>query len=143
MAFAVTVDLALFARRDGELCVLVVQRANDPFRGRWALPGGFVEEDERLIDAARRELAEETGLAELGTELEQLGAYGDPGRDPRGRVVSVVYVAFDDELPDPVADSDAADARWRPAEELLARPTELAFDHRQIILDARERIFGI
>jgi 8-oxo-dGTP diphosphatase len=142
MAFAVTVDLALFTTRGDELCVLVVQRANDPYRGRWALPGGFVEEDERLIDAARRELAEETGLAELDTELVQLGAYGDPGRDPRGRVVSVVYVAFDDVLPDPVADSDAADARWRPVDELLAHPMELAFDHGRIIGDARARIFG-
>jgi 8-oxo-dGTP diphosphatase len=83
MPFAVTVDLVVFTIRNDELCALVVRRGMPPFRGRWALPGGFVEEDERLADAARRELAEETGLDEPPAHLEQLASYGDPRRDPR------------------------------------------------------------
>jgi 8-oxo-dGTP diphosphatase len=140
MAIALTVDVALFTTREGRLSVLLVERANEPFRGRWALPGGFVEEDESLASAAARELGEETGLERLDVELEQLGAYGDPGRDPRGRTVSVVYVAYGESLPDPVAADDAADAGWRPVDELLEAPDELAFDHARILRDALELV---
>ena len=142
MTISVTVDLVLFAPLDGATCVLVVQRANEQFRGRWALPGGFVEEDEGLETAARRELAEETGLREPAGQLAQLGAYGDPGRDPRGRTVSVAYWARLPAAPDVLADTDAADARWRPVDELLADPDQLAFDHEQIIRDGLARISG-
>jgi 8-oxo-dGTP diphosphatase len=136
VTIAVTVDVVLLAVRDGELCALAVRRGSPPFEARWALPGGFVEDDEDLVDAARRELAEETGVE--AAELEQLGAYGTPGRDPRGRTVSVAYVGLGRALPDPVAASDAADAAWRPVRELLAGP--LAFDHADILRDAVGRV---
>lgn len=139
MAFAVTVDLVVFTIRHEQLCVLAVRRGVPPYRGRWALPGGFVQEDEALLDAARRELAEETGLAELPVHLEQLATYGAPRRDPRQRVVSVAYLAFAAELPEPAAGTDAAEARWRPVAELLANPNRLAFDHDQILADGLER----
>jgi 8-oxo-dGTP diphosphatase len=137
--FSVTVDLVLFTIRDETLCALMVRRGREPFRSRWALPGGFVEEDEDLPDAARRELEEETGLEDPRVHLEQLATYGAPGRDPRGRVVSIAYLALAAELPDPAAADDAADAEWRPVNELLARGVRLAFDHRRILEDGLER----
>jgi 8-oxo-dGTP diphosphatase len=137
--FSVTVDLVLFTIRDEKLCALMVRRGREPFRSRWALPGGFVEEDEDLPDAARRELEEETGLEDPRVHLEQLATYGAPGRDPRGRVVSIAYLALAAELPDPAAADDAADAEWRPVNELLARRVRLAFDHRRILEDGLER----
>ena len=139
MPFSVTVDLVLFTIRDETLCALMVRRGREPFRSRWALPGGFVEEDEDLPDAARRELEEETGLEDPRVHLEQLATYGAPGRDPRGRVVSIAYLALAAELPDPAAADDAADAEWRPVNELLARGVRLAFDHRRILEDGLER----
>ena len=139
MEFAVTVDLVVLTIRDDTLVVLAVKRGVPPYRGRWALPGGFVREDEDLPDAARRELAEETGLSELPVHLEQLASYGAPRRDPRMRVVTVAYIALAAELPEPAAATDAADARWRPVAELLARPRRLAFDHAQILRDGVER----
>jgi 8-oxo-dGTP diphosphatase len=139
VAFAVTVDLVVFTIREDLLCALAVRRDAPPYRGRWALPGGFVREDEDLVEAARRELGEETGLDELPVHLEQLATYGAPRRDPRGRVVSVAYVAFAAELPEPAAGTDAADARWRPVAELLVRPGRLAFDHDRILGDGLER----
>jgi 8-oxo-dGTP diphosphatase len=135
MAFAVTVDLVVFTIRDDVLCALTVRRGLPPYRGRWALPGGFVLENEGLLDAARRELAEETGLEDLPVHLEQLATYGAPRRDPRLRVVSVAYVAFAAELPEPRGGSDAAEARWQP----VAGPGRLAFDHDQILSDGLER----
>lgn len=139
MAVAVTVDLVVFTVRDDRLCALAVRRGVPPYRGRWALPGGFVHEDEGLLEAARRELAEETGLEELPVHLEQLATYGEPRRDPRMRVVSVAYLAFGPELPEPRAGTDASDARWRPVAELLSGPGRLAFDHGQILADGLER----
>jgi ADP-ribose pyrophosphatase YjhB (NUDIX family) len=137
VAFAVTVDLVVFTIRDDRLCALAVRRGVSPYRGRWALPGGFVGEGEDLLDAARRELAEETGLDDLPVHLEQLATFGDPRRDPRTRVVSVAYLAFGPSLPEPAAGTDAADARWRPVAGLLE--SRLAFDHRRILEDGLER----
>ena len=139
MAFGVTVDLVVFTIRDDRLCALFVRRGIPPHRDRWALPGGFVLEEEGLLDAARRELADETGLDDLPIHLEQLATYGDPGRDPRMRVVSVAYLAFGPELPEPEAGTDAAEARWRPVDEIASHPDQLAFDHAQILSDGLER----
>jgi 8-oxo-dGTP diphosphatase len=139
VTFAVTVDLVVFTIRDDELCALTIRRGGPPYRGRWALPGGFVLEDEDLLDAARRELAEETGLDDRREHLEQLATYGAPRRDPRKRVVSVAYLALAAELPEPAAGSDAADARWRPVAELLSGSPHLAFDHDEILRDGLER----
>jgi 8-oxo-dGTP diphosphatase len=139
MAVAVTVDLVVFTIRDDRLCALAIRRGIPPYRGRWALPGGFVQEDEGLLDAARRELIEETGLDELPVHLEQLATFGEPKRDPRMRVVSVAYLAFGPDLPEPRAGTDAADARWRPVADLLSSSSRLAFDHDQILTDGLER----
>jgi 8-oxo-dGTP diphosphatase len=134
----VAVDLVVLTVRSGALSALVVRRGIEPYRGRWALPGGFVEPSEDLADAAVRELAEEAGIGLLRAHLEQLATYGTPDRDPRGRVVSVAYLAL---LPDPgdaVAGSDAADAAWRPISALTPW-SSLAFDHARILRDGVER----
>ena len=136
---AVTVDLVVLTVRDDELVALVVQRGVPPYKGRWALPGGFVGEDEGLLDAAARELQEETGLSAVRAHLEQLGTYGDPKRDPRGRVVTVAYLALTPDLPTPVAGSDASGAKWEAMEDLLDGPRRLAFDHHRILGDGVER----
>lgn len=148
--FAVTVDLAIFTIRDGHLEVLLVQRADDPYAGAWALPGGFVGIDEDATTAAWRELAEETGLAQFDGHLEQLATYSAPDRDPRMRVVSVAHVAFAPNLPDPQAGSDAAAAHWWDVDDLFlpgltltgdpADAPDLAFDHAQILTDAVDRV---
>ncbi|MEV5547200.1 NUDIX domain-containing protein [Streptomyces sp. NPDC052309] len=135
--FAVTVDLAVLTLRAGALHVLLVERGQEPYAGRWALPGGFLLPEESAETAARRELAEETGLADVtGLHLEQLRAYSEPGRDPRMRVVSVAFAALLPGPPEPHAGTDAAEARWVPYEQ--AGP--LAFDHDRILADARTRV---
>lgn len=134
---AVTVDLVVLTLRAGELCVLLVRRGVAPQRGRWALPGGFIQPGEDLAQAAARELEEETGLSRLAGHLEQLASYGAPHRDPRMRVVTVAYLAIGPDLPDPVAGSDAAGAQWTPVREALE--ARLAFDHDVILRDGVER----
>lgn len=143
--FAVTVDLAVFTIRSGVLTVLLVQRRDHPYRGYWALPGGFVRARESAEEAAVRELAEETGVMAFTGHLEQLRTYSDPGRDPRMRVVSVAHVALAPGLPDPRPGGDAAAARWWPVEDLGLEDggpdaPPLAFDHAQILTDAVERV---
>ncbi|MBO0869184.1 MAG: NUDIX hydrolase, partial [Micromonosporaceae bacterium] len=136
---AVTVDVAILTVQQGQFCALLVRRGAHPYRGRWALPGGFVRPREDLADAAGRELVEETGLA-TQAHLEQLGSYGAPDRDPRMRVVSVAYLAIVPDLPHPVAGTDAAEARYRPVAELIGESApRLAFDHSRILADAVER----
>lgn len=146
--FAVTVDLAVFTLRAGLLSVLLVQRADHPYQGYWALPGGFVHAGESAEQAAQRELEEETGTAFSG-HLEQLRTYSEPDRDPRMRVVSVAHVALAPGLPDPRPGGDAAAARWWPVEDLglddaavsaAADTPALAFDHALILADALERV---
>ncbi|MBN9742000.1 NUDIX hydrolase [Amycolatopsis sp. A1MSW2902] len=131
----ITVDLVALTIRDDVLHVLLVERGVEPFRGRLALPGGFVQKDEALQDAAVRELEEETHIPVNLLHLEQLGTYGNPGRDPRGRVITVVYLAVAPDLPAPVGDTDAAAARWVP----LSVGMPLAFDHERILQDGVER----
>ncbi|QNE20229.1 NUDIX hydrolase [Kribbella qitaiheensis] len=135
----VAADLVILTVREGSLEVLLIRRGIEPHKGRWALPGGFVRPKEDLEAAARRELAEETGLVSDRIHLEQVATYGEPGRDPRGRVVSVAYLALVPDLPAPVAGTDAASASWAPADEVLADPERLAFDHHRILADGVER----
>jgi 8-oxo-dGTP diphosphatase len=123
----VTVDMAVFGFFAGRAKVLLISRGRDPFKGSWALPGGFIEIDEELVDAAARELAEETGLFDV--DLEQLGAFGRCGRDPRGRVISVVYLGIAKKTRLKAGD-DAAAAKWFDIEKL---PAELAFDHDHVV----------
>jgi 8-oxo-dGTP diphosphatase len=136
--FALTVDLALFTIRDGAFSVLLVQRGSEPYRGRWALPGGFVQAEESVESAAWRVLTAQTAMPRFTGHLEQLRTYGDAGRDPRMRAVSVAHVAFAPDLPDPTAGGAATGARWWPVEDLEDVP--LAFDHAAILTDAIERV---
>jgi 8-oxo-dGTP diphosphatase len=131
---AVTVDVVALTIRDGRLQVLLVRRGEPPYQGDWALPGGFVRDDD-LAEAAVRELAEEAGPRLRPAHLEQLASYGTPGRDPRMRVISVAYLAFAPGLPEAAAGSDAADAAWTPVD----RFSPLAFDHARILADGLER----
>lgn len=137
--FAVTVDAVVLTIRGDSLQALVVTRGGEPFQGRLALPGGFVEVDEDLEAAVVRELSEETATSFDGMRLEQLGAYGRPDRDPRMRTVSVAYLAVLPELGDPVGGDDASAAHLHPVSWLLERCDRLAFDHRQILRDGVER----
>jgi 8-oxo-dGTP diphosphatase len=155
---AVTVDVVTLTIRDGALHVLLVQRDAPPYAGQWALPGGFVKSwpgrggelvEEDLDEAALRELAEETGQRLGRVHLEQLATYGTPGRDPRMRVISVAYLVFAPELPEPTPGSDARAAEWVPVASLGLtdgargqRPgstRKLAFDHAQILADGLDR----
>lgn len=129
---AVTVDIALLRNGATSDEILLIRRGREPFSGAWALPGGFVDSHEDLPDAARRELAEETGLTDVA--LKQLGAFGAPGRDPRGHTVSIVYVGSVPAGQRARAGSDAADARWFALDALPA----LAFDHAEIVAYLRK-----
>lgn len=130
-----TTDIVLFTIQQERLKVLLVRRATEPHKGSWALPGGFVHKGESLAECAHRELLEETGVDEA--YLEQLFTFGDPDRDPRGRVVTIAYFALvrSDELV-LKADTDADAAAWFPASEL----PDLAFDHGDILQVARDRL---
>lgn len=131
---ALTVDLVV-ASREPRVRVLLIRRRRDPFAGSWALPGGFVDENEPLDAAARRELEEETGVRL--THLEQLHTFGDPGRDPRGWTVSVAYLArVNPPEVKPKAADDAAEVGWFPLDDLPA----LAFDHAAILDRAHRKI---
>lgn len=134
---ALTVDCVVFGFDEGELKVLLIQRALEPFKGKWALPGGFVRVEETVDEAARRELAEETGLENVF--LEQLYTFGTVDRDPRERVVSVAYYALV-KLSDhrAKAATDAASAEWFP----VSKVPKLAFDHAEILATALERLKG-
>lgn len=133
---AVSVDVAVFCDVDGEPHVVLIQRGNEPFEGAWALPGGFVEVDEDLPVAAVRELQEETGIELHPSQIRQVGVYGDPHRDPRLRVVDVLYVASLPEAPAPVGGSDAAHSQLIPVRTALADGFDLAFDHPIVLRDA-------
>jgi 8-oxo-dGTP diphosphatase len=134
---ALTVDTVVFGLDDQDLKVLLIQRDLPPFEGRWALPGGFVHLDESLDDAARRELQEETGVADL--YLEQLYTFGAPDRDPRERVVTVAYYALVNLIDHQInPTTDARDAAWFTLDDL---PT-LAFDHQTILDTAHARLRG-
>jgi 8-oxo-dGTP diphosphatase len=131
----VTVDAVIFALRDGDLQVLLVKRRHPPFQCGWAIPGGLIEMDETLEAAARRELQEETGLT--GVSLEQLYTFGDPGRDPRGRSITVVYLAaVSAGSVAPRAGDDAAEVGWWSIYDL----PPLAFDHDKILSHALTRL---
>jgi 8-oxo-dGTP diphosphatase len=133
----VTADAVVFSRGGDEMRVLLIQRKCDPYIGRWALPGGFVEMDEDLPDAAARELREETGLT--GVHLEQLRAFGAPGRDPRGRCITIAYIGvIDGGRPTVEAADDAADVRWFD----LAGLPAMAFDHDEIVRHAVRALAG-
>lgn len=137
--FAVTVDLVVLTVRDGALKVLTVRRREAPFRGRWALPGGFVRPRENLKKAAERELGEEAGLEADAVHVEQLATYGEPDRDPRMRTVTVAYLALAPDLPAPRPGGDAAAAEWLAVDRLLSSRSSLAFDHGLILRDGVER----
>jgi len=131
---SVTVDVVLFTIRDRRLQVLLIKRKIKPFANRYALPGGFVLQNESLDAAAVRELREETGVDRV--YLEQLYSFGDPRRDPRGRVITVAYYALVPNKQALHAGTDAAEAAWFSADAL----PPLAFDHRKIVDYAHQRI---
>jgi 8-oxo-dGTP diphosphatase len=128
---AVTVDIVVVSP-GRKPQVLLIRRKHEPFAAMWAIPGGFVDMDEDLESAARRELKEETGVQ--ARRLVQLRTFGDPGRDPRGRTISVAYLAqVDSTRLKPKADDDAAEVGWHS----LSHPPPLAFDHAKILACAR------
>lgn len=131
---SVTVDVILVSKNNS---VLLIQRGGEPFKGQWAIPGGFIDMDESLEDACRRELEEETGLN--AGKLKQFKTYGDVGRDPRGRTISVVYYSFQDEESIPKAGDDASHAQWFP----LTNLPDLAFDHELILGEFKKEILTV
>jgi len=133
---AVTVDAIVFSKSKGQLYVALIKRTNPPFLGDWAFPGGFVDMDESLIQAANRELEEETGLKDIS--LEQFYTFGDVHRDPRHRTITVVYYGVaPDNLPHLFAGDDAGQAAWFSLNEL----PHLAFDHHEILQKAIAKLF--
>ncbi len=131
----VTVDAAVFAMVEGKAKLLLIQRKHEPYQGSWALAGGFVEIDEDLPEAAARELAEETGLQDV--PLEQLRTFGKPGRDPRGRTITVAYFGIAPQHRQQAqAADDAADVQWFDIDHL----PPMAFDHDEIARCAIERL---
>ena len=132
---AVTADCLVFDRTDEGMKLLLIQRKNEPCKGKWAFPGGFMDIDETTIDAARRELKEETGLV-VG-ELHRVGIFDAVDRDPRERIITVAYYTILDKLAEVSGLDDAAQAKWFSLTEL----PELAFDHKEILQEA-ERVLG-
>jgi len=129
-------DAAVFGFFAGKAKLLLVNRKNEPFKGKWALPGGFVNIDEELDDAVARELAEETAL--VGVPLEQIHTFGNVGRDPRGRVITVVFMGIATKGRNKLkADDDAAEARWFDIGKL---PKDLAFDHNEVVRFAIKKL---
>ena len=126
---SVTADAVLFAEKEGQMYVLLIQRGNDPYKGYWAFPGGFLNMDETVACCAERELEEETGIVLTGMQL--VGVYSDVERDPRGRVITAAYAAMTT-MPEATAADDAAAAKWWPINAL----PKLAFDHDKILADA-------
>jgi 8-oxo-dGTP diphosphatase len=132
----VTVDAIVFALSAGKAKILLIKRKNEPFKGRWALPGGFMGIEEELEDAAARELAEETGLE--GVPLEQMHTFGRCGRDPRGRQITVAFMGIAGKGWKKIrGGDDAAEARWYDVEKL---PKDLAFDHNDVVEFAIARL---
>lgn len=146
---SVTCDAVVFTLRANDLSVLLIRRKSNPFKDHWALPGGFVNENESLHAAAGRELEEETGVS--NARLEQLGAFGEPGRDPRGHTITVAWLTFFASEPRIMAGDDAAAAEWHSFRTIALEPRlpkapkgpkriELAFDHAQIIAHGYARL---
>ncbi|MBI2045073.1 NUDIX hydrolase [Candidatus Pacearchaeota archaeon] len=132
---SVTVDVAIFTIQDNDLKVLLIKRNLEPFRGFWALPGGFVRDKENLDEAAKRELEEETGVKNV--YLEQLYSFGEVGRDPRGKIITIAYMALVNyDRVNVKATTDASDAQWFPVSKL----PKLAFDHDKILSYALKRL---
>ena len=129
-----TADAVIFAEESDTLYVLVIRRGWPPYEDCWALPGGYVDPGEDTMQAAYRELREETGLSVDSLKLVRV--YADADRDPRGRFVSFAYTTLIDGLREPVAGDDAKSASWITVDEALTEPSRLAFDHYQIIHDA-------
>ena len=129
-------DIALFSFFAGKAKLLLIERKDEPFKGQWALPGGFVDIDEEVEDTATRELQEETGMA--GVPLEQMRTFSGVGRDPRGRVITVLFMGVLTEGQNKLkAGDDAAKARWFNIEKL---PRDLAFDHKEVTRFAIEKL---
>ena len=134
----VTVDTAVFAFFKDKTSLLLVNRGCEPFKGKWALPGGFVGIDEELEDAVARELAEETGL--VNVTLKQMHTFGECGRDPRGRQITIVFMGVATEGLNKIkAGDDAAEVRWFDIEKL---PKDLAFDHNEVTEFAIKKLKG-
>ncbi|KAK9837188.1 hypothetical protein WJX84_005235 [Apatococcus fuscideae] len=134
-----TVDTAIVAKPSGKdpAQILLIKRGKPPCEGAWALPGGFVDENETLVSAAARELKEETGLDASDSYLTQIGAFGDPGRDPRGWTISVTYAALVPGSSAVKGADDAAEAQWFTLSDV---PTDLAFDHKLLIRSVFEKL---
>lgn len=130
----ITVDAVIFVREENGLRLLLIKRNNDPYKGQWALPGGFLKEDESLQDGAKRELEEETGLRPK--DLWQIRAFGEPGRDPRGRIISIAFMGVLDRVEEVKGGDDAGDASWFQ----LSNLPQLVFDHKEIIAAAQEMV---